>query len=92
MISMKIGTCFGFIFNNTSYEWHELQHPLGEFVEDNLVVHDTYTKFKKTPDFIWRAEEEGSEVVNFYIRFNRDTMKVECICLKGEGGGVINES
>ena len=81
MMEMKVGIAFGFLFNNTGYEWHELQREACDFMSKQ-VLHCMVGNFKGEPDVTYHPEgEEGSRSVDMYFRFNGEKSRIDIVAL-----------
>ena len=81
MIQIKINICWTVLFNNTKYEWHELQNDIKEYIDiNNITLHCTSRTFNKKPDMIFK-----DETVALHIKYNPESRMLEFICIEHNG-------
>ena len=87
MISMNCGIGFNFVFNKTNFEWHELQHSVGDWAE-KCTLHCIPKTFNNKCTFetiVTSDDGKRSANVEFHIIINTKTLMLEIIALDGKG-------
>lgn len=75
MIGFKIGISWKIVLNETSFEWHELQHPISTIVAKNVLHCFSHDNFKLETTFSFKGRD-----IELYTRIV-DGKYLEAICL-----------
>jgi len=77
-INMNIGIIFGYVFNDTDFEWHQLQHISKKHIND-MVIHCVYDTFDKN-NFICDTIEEHK--IKFYYKFDTNEKIISIMAIQ----------